>query len=168
MKTRLQSIACLSCLVLASGLFPLSAQLGDVGSGDARVSRLLEALGLKWTIDNDGDFRMHNEVGDGRSQLIWVLSNTSQLKHLEVREIWSIGYQSDQPFSADIARRLLIENTETKVGAWQMRKMGDKYAAVFSAQIAANTNAETLEAIVDAVSVTADNFEEDVLGTDDW
>lgn len=25
----------------------------------------------KWTIDNDGDFRLHNDITDERSQLIW-------------------------------------------------------------------------------------------------
>lgn len=168
MNTRSLTLVTLSGLLLAGSLLPLSAQLGDAKGGDARVRRLLDEVGLKWTLDDEGDFKLHNELTDGRSQLIWVLSNTSDLRQLEVREVWSIAFTSDEPFSAETARRLLSENTETKVGAWQMRRMGDKYAAVFSAQIAANTDGETLETVIDAVGQTADNLEKDLLGTDDW
>lgn len=146
---------------------PALSQLGDV-KGDKRVQRLLDEAGLKWKIDDDGDFRLHNEVEDGRSQLIWILSNTSDLRSLEIREIWSIAFKSKEPFSAETCRRLLTENGETKVGSWQMRKMGDEYVAVFSAQIAANTDAETLVTVIDAVSQTADNLESELTGKDDW
>lgn len=171
MNARLRTLATVTSLLLlgSAGLLPVSAQLGDAKEGDARVRRLLEELELKWTIDKDGDFRLHNQVeSDDRSQLIWVLSNTSDLRNLEVREVWSIGFKSAEPFSAEIARRLLTQNTQTKVGAWQMRKMGDDYVAVFSAQIAANTDAETLQTVIDAVATTADEMELDVVGTDDW
>lgn len=171
MTPRLRTLATVTSLLLlgSAGLvLPVSAQLGDAKEGDARVRRLLEELEMKWTIDKDGDFRLHNEVTEDRSQLIWVLSNTSDLRNLEVREVWSIGFKSAEPFSAEIARRLLTENTQTKVGAWQMRKMGEEYVAVFSAQIAANTDAETLQTIIDAVATTADEMELDVVGTDDW
>ncbi len=157
-------------LFVGLSLLPLevSALVGSKKSGDKRVREDLNELGLKFSIDDDGDFRLHNEVADDRSQLIWVISNTSKLRELEVREVWSIGYKTSTPFSAKLATRLLSENCETKVGAWQMRKMGENYVAVFSAQIAADADAETLETIIDAVAQTADNLEKDLTSGDDW
>jgi len=123
---------------------------------------------LKFTVDNEGDFRLLFDVGDDRSQLVWILSRTNRLEALEIREVWSIGYQSERPLSADIANRLLEQNAKVKLGSWQLRRMGDKYTAVFSAQIAAETDRATLLAAIRAVTTIADRMELDLTNKDGW
>lgn len=154
--------------ILFALVIPCSAQVGAKNAGDKRIKALLDEAELKFTLDDDGDFRLHNEVADGRSQLIWILSNTSDLRGLEIREVWSIGYKSGQPFNAKIANQLLEQNCQTKIGAWQMRKMGEDYVAVFSAQIAADTDVDTLTTVIDAVAQTADNMEAELTKGDEW
>lgn len=163
MKAILTTVGMIVALVL-----PGAAQVGAKKEGDARVQKLLDQAELKSTIDNDGDYRLHNDVGDGRSQLIWILSNTSELRDLEIREVWSIAHKSKTPFDADVANQLLAENCQTKIGAWQMRKMGEDFVAVFSAQIAADTDFESLVTVIDAVATTADNMEQELSTGDDW
>jgi hypothetical protein len=163
MKRILTAVIVSSLMVL-----PCMAQVGAKKQGDPRVTKLLDKAGLKSTIDSDGDFRLHNEVSDGRSQLIWILSNTSELRDLEIREVWSIAYKSPEPFTAEVANRLLEENCQTKIGAWQMRKMGDDFVAVFSAQVAADTDSDALVTVIDAVAQTADNMEQELSKGDDW
>jgi len=163
MKAILATVVVMSIVVL-----PGFAQVGAKKAGDPRVTRPLEEAGLKSSMDDDGDFRLHNEVADGRSQLVWILSNTSELRDLEIREVWSIAYKSPNPFPAEVANRLLEENCQTKIGAWQMRKMGEDFVAVFSAQIAADTESGTLVTVLDAVAQTADNMEQELSTGDDW
>lgn len=161
--------AILAASVILGGLLVLGhAQVGKKKAGDPRVSGLLDEAGLKSSVDNEGDFRLHNEVADGRSQLVWILSNTSELGNLEIREIWAIAFKSPAPFSADVANQLLEENCQTKIGAWQMRKMGDDFVAVFSAQIAADTDMGSLTTVIDAVAQTADNMEQELSEGDEW
>lgn len=156
-------IATLVCLA------PLaSAQVGAKKAGDPRVEKILKEADLKYTVDGDGDFRLSNDVGDGRTQLVWILSNTSELGTLEIRQIWSIAYRSKTPFSARVANRLLEENSKVKLGSWQVRKMGDDYVAVFSAQIAADTDRLSLLLALHAATTTADEIEKELTGKDDY
>jgi len=155
-------------LILGGLLLASHAQVGKKKAGDPRVSGLLDEAGLKASIDDEGDFRLHNEVADGRSQLVWILSKTSELRELEIREIWAIAFKSPTPFSADVANQLLEQNCQTKIGAWQMRKMGDDFVAVFSAQIAADTDVDSLTTVIDAVALTADNMEQELSEGDEW
>lgn len=157
------SIAMLACLAPFA-----DAQVGAKKVGDPRVERLLQEAEMKYSIDNDGDFKLANDVGNGRTQLVWILSNTSELGTLEIRQIWSIAYSSETPFSAKIANRLLEQNSKVKLGAWQVRKMSDNYVAVFSAQIAADTDQLSLLLALHAVTTTADEIEKELTGKDDY
>jgi len=155
---------------LVISVWPAFGQLGaakPAAVSDPRVQKVLDQAGLKSSVDGDGDYRMNNEVPDGRSQLVWILSNTSKLGSLEIREVWSIAYKSPKPFSAELANRLLNENCKTKVGSWQMQKMGEDFVAVFSAKIAAETDSASLATIIDAVAKTADKMEQEISTGDD-
>ena len=157
-------------LVLAS---PAAAQVGAKPTGDVRVKSLLTDLSLKFEVDADGDFRLLNETTEGRTQLVWVLSQTTKLGEgepgaIEIREVWSIAYRSKTPFSAKIANRLLEQNAKVKLGSFQVRKMGEEYVAVFSAQIAADTDKRTLLLAILAVQSTADQLELELTEKDDY
>lgn len=152
-------------LILGSGGF---SQVGAKKACDRRVERLLQETDLKFEIDSDGDFRLGDRLDDGRTQLIWVLSRTSELGSMEIREIWSIAHRSKLPPSETLANRLLRENAKVKIGAWQVRKMGEDYVVVFCAQIAAETDKVSLLVACHAVSVTADELEKDLSKQDAW
>ncbi|MCS7304335.1 MAG: hypothetical protein NZ602_04425 [Thermoguttaceae bacterium] len=143
-------------------------QLGAKKSPDQRVEKLLQEAELKYKIDEDGDFVLGNRIDDERTQLAFILSRTSQLGTMEIRQIWSIGYRSKEPIPPKIAARLLEQNGQVKLGAWQIRKMGDHYVAVFAAQIAADTDTKTLLLALHAVTTTADEMEKELTGKDDF
>ena len=165
MKTGLLTLG-LSAVLALQGTLAL-AQVGGKPAGDPRVERLLEAADLNYEVDADNDFRLVIEFNDGRSQLLWVLSNTTELDDLEIREVWSVAYRSETPLPTRVASRLLSQNANVKIGAWQTRKMGDEYVALFSAQIAADTDPATLLTVIQAVSATADEMEIELLGGSD-
>jgi hypothetical protein len=144
------------------------AQLGAKKSPDQRVEKLLQAAELKYKIDEDGDFVVGNRIDEQRTQLAWILSRTSPLGTMEIRQIWSIAYRSEEPISPKIAARLLEQNGQVKLGAWQVRKMGQHYVALFCAQIAADTDTKTLLLALHAVTTTADEMEKELTGKDDF
>jgi hypothetical protein len=136
-------------------------------TGDSRVQQLLDHLGFKYTIDRDGDFKIVMDTGDGRSQLGFVSSTTYKLASLEIREVWSVGYECDGPIPETVANYLLWQNHQMKLGAWKMiRYDSGRHLAAYAAQIAANTDAETLRTTILAVLVAADDVEKDLSGGD--
>jgi hypothetical protein len=143
------------------------AQLGGKKKGDPRVEKLLRELDLKYTVDKDGDFRLEVAYDDGRSQVIFVSTATSDLDDLEIREVWSAGYKSEDEFSAEVANRLLEENAKYKLGGWQRSKISTGYLAVFTAKIAADCDAATMKTAIRVAGTAADEMEKELLGNDD-
>ena len=170
MKAKL--LGAVSSILLAGGLL-VSSGYGQVGviaarRADQRVETLLEAAQLKYQIDEDGDFALAFKFEDGRTQIAWILSNTTYLGPIEIREVWSIGYRSKEPISPEIATRLLEQNGRVKLGAWHIRKMGSDYVAVFAAQVAADTDQTTLRWALHAVTTTADEMEKELTQKDEF
>ena len=160
--------------ILVSVLFLTTAGLAQLGSGkstpsgDVRVKRALDQVGLKYTVDSDGDFRLNMDVGDGRTQIIFVNTNTETYADFEIREVWSVGYQSTNLFSAKIANRLLENNELTKLGAWQMKKLNGKYTAVFCAKVSATLTGAELQNVLRAIYTNADKIELELTEKDDF
>lgn len=142
--------------------------IGEKRHPDARVEKLLIELGLKYTIDDDGDFRLGFQLEHDRSQLVWINSNTSTYRGMEVREVWAPAYRSPVEFPADVSFRLLRQNRKMKLGAWEAAKMGDDYFAVFSVKISAEPDAETLLSVIKFVVEAADEMEQELTGKDEF
>ncbi len=157
-------------LVSLSALMPLghvAAQIGAKKDHDRRIERLLDTADLKYTIDSDGDFKVGNRFDGGRTHWIFVNSNTQKYGNLDIREIWSAGFISDGELTPAIMRKLLKKNGEMKLGSWKIANMNGKEVAVFYAQIAADTDKDTLLRSLQLVSEAADEMEKELTGKDD-
>lgn len=148
---------------------PAEAPEAGARQPDERVRQALEAVGWKYDVDRDGDFRVIiSWEEDGRSQLVFVNSATNSLGGQEVREVWSEGWRrSGDTFPPAIAVRLLEANASYKLGAWELRRAGGVARAAFTARIPANLPAEQLQAVISTAAVTADEMEKELVGTDD-
>jgi len=157
-------------VVVLLGVFVTWGAVAQVGAkkkaSDPRVEKLLKSMGVTYIIDNDGDFKMTNDVGGGRTQNVFVLSATVNLSGLEIRQVASPAYQFKRPMSAELANRLLEHNATVKLGAWQTQKAGEEYVAIFAAQIAAETDSATLLTTIQAVTETADALEKELTEKD--
>jgi len=128
--------------------------------GDSRVQALLRDLELKYDIDTDGDFRVGFDLEDGRSQLAFIRSETTQFGKFDIREVFAVAHISEGPLERDLANALLIYNAHVKLGSWRVeRQSDDKCVVAFAVQIAANTDAESLYTALRLVIDTADNVE---------
>ena len=165
-----RTVCILACVLFFCG--QAQAQAGGTRkAGDARVKAILDQLGYKYELTSNGDFKLIPiKTEDGRSQLVYVNSDTQQYSSLEIREVMSPAYLSNGPLSAAVANRLLRENSEVKFGAWrvELHNNGQKYLALFAVQIAANSDAETLRLAIKSVLLIADRMEKELTGTDDY
>lgn len=145
---------------------PAAAQVGTKKGADVRAKALLDDAGLKYTVDDDGDFRLLYEFDDGRSHLVFVNSRTSTFRGMEIREVWAVACQTEK-LPENVLRRLLEQNGELKLGAWSLVATEGKEAAVFVVQLAADTDTRSMVTALQAVSTMADDMEEELTGEDD-
>lgn len=140
--------------------------LGKSTNIDGRIAPLLDDLGIDYQNDEDGDFQAVFQLSDNRSQQVVISSSTKKIAELEIRKIYSIGYKSQAPLSQKIANLLLGINHSSKLGAWQVMESDGVYYAAYNAQIAADTDAQTLLTVIKAVVESADSIEEYLTGKD--
>jgi hypothetical protein len=134
---------------------------------DARLVAAFKTAGLAYALD-DGDFRLTFTLADGRTQHVWVASKTAKISKLEFRDVWSVAYRGQGQLPANLATRLLTENVRMVMGAWQVNQSKDEYLLVFSYPIAADADAETLQEVIEAVTLSADRMEKELTGKDDF
>jgi hypothetical protein len=151
--------------LLAAAPLLLAATTAVAGTPDAIVQAQLTSRGIKFEVDDDGDFKMIFTVGDqGRTQIAYVRSVTAQYGTVKVREIWSPGYRSESDaFPAAVANALLVANHHSKLGAWEAQ---GKFA-MFVVKVPADANAEQLVDAVQAAVQSADTFEATITGAKD-
>ena len=130
---------------------------------DERVRNRLNSKNFQYEIDDENDFKIIVTLDNGRTQLLWINSNTQKFKNMEIREVWSIGYKGD--LSYNIMKTMLRDSETLKIGAWGTNKDNDR--AIFSAKIPANLDADNLIGIIFLVGESADELEREFHGNDD-
>lgn len=126
------------------------------GEPDSVIGKQLDGLDYEYEVDEDGDYKLVFEVGEGRTQLVYVRSPVETFGSHRVREIWSPGYESEtEDLPADVANRLLDDSHSSKLGAWVKQ---DRYA-VFVVKLAADAGPDRLDDAIEAAYRTADQME---------
>lgn len=130
-------------------------------TGDPRVGRLLDTLGLKYRVDAQGDYQVSFRLENDRHQTVFIRSGTTHLGPLEIREVFSVGYECEGPLPGDVANALLVHNAHVKLGAWSLLRdrAANQCFAVFTIQIAADSDPVSLQTAIAAVMETADRTE---------
>ncbi|MCF7220329.1 YbjN domain-containing protein [Marilutibacter chinensis] len=147
----------LTSALLATTLLSCAALFGSTAHAqDAAIKRQLDALGHDYEIDDDGDYKMTFEVDDGRTQLVFVISNVETYGSHRVREVWAPAYRAEESdFPALVANRLLQETMENKLGAWA--KQDDM--AVYVVKISADAPDDELNDAIEYAAQVADRME---------
>ncbi len=134
---------------------------------DERVASNLSKLNFKYDVKDDGTFLFTVPVGS-RTQMVFVHSATSQYDQMEIREVFSVIYQSNQrPTDIQLAK-LLTDNSQKKLGAWEMIIEGGQAFLVFTAKVPADQNDADLRSTIDIVATSSDAMEQLLFSTDEW
>ncbi len=137
--------------------------------GDPRVRRALEQLDCPYDVDADGDFKISVNLSEGRSQVVFINSNTESFADIEIREVYSVGYIEDGDPDERLLKMLLLHNGAVKLGAWRLSELKNgRVAMMFAVHVAATSDAKTLDSVIDLVAAKADEFEKEVFGTDKY
>ncbi len=134
---------------------------------DVRVTENLNRLNFQYDIKEDGTFEFLVPLGD-RTQMIFIHSNTSTYEPLEIRDIYSVIYQSPQAPGQLVLSQLLIDNGQKKLGAWELIFNNNTYYIVFTAKVSANMNDGELKSVIDIVATSADAMEQTLFKSDEW
>jgi len=151
----------LSRLVLAC-LLPLAVL--PAHASDASVKTRLEARGIKYEVDGDGDYKVtYNYSSENRTQLVFVSGSTESVGGFNVREVFSPAGRVDGDGIRGKAFQLLEDSRKNKIGAWEVA--GD--VLYFVIKLPDSVDASQLEAAMDIAAETADNKEIELSGAKD-
>jgi hypothetical protein len=140
---------------------------GTRTKGDDRVRKALDSEEIKYEVDKEGDFKVVFDIGEGRSQVAFVNSNTETFHGIEIREVWSVGLVGDGQLSAEVANSLLARNATYKLGGWEIVQQAGKVLAIFKVCVSASATPDELRSILQTVSLVADQIEKEYLHSDD-
>jgi len=150
-------------ITLLAGLFLLLPPL-SVHAGDAAVETRLNARGLKYEIDGDGDYKILISYKDeGRTQLVFVSGATESVKGLVVREVFSPAGRVGDDGLGSKALSLLEESRTQKIGAWEV----SDDVLYYVIKLPDSVDATQLEAAIEIAAESADNKEIELSGDKD-
>jgi hypothetical protein len=156
-------------VVCLASISPLYAQMEDAPAADGRIAEQLDQIGVKYEIDDEGDFRVVFQFDeDKRSQVVYVNSETVDFNDMEIREIWSPASRLSGELSSAVANRLLIASFDAPLGGWQVAKGEDgSHTIVFCVKLGADADSTTLDRVLTTVVAAADDMEKELTGKDE-
>ncbi len=155
--SRLLTIATVLSLSLAAALPALA--------WDASVQTRLDARGVKYEVDEDGDYKVtYNYQKEGRTQLVFVSGRTERVGGFIVREVFAPAGRVEQDgITGAKALELMRESRQNKLGSWELA--GDVLYYVI--KLPDSVDATTLESAMDIAAETADDKEIELSGDRD-
>lgn len=114
--------ASLACLLALSPLAAAAAPPAATPAGHDTLAQRLDAQGVRYERDEDGDFRVvFAWQQENRSQIAFVSGNAHALGDSAVREVFSPAAPVPAGgFSADQADMLLRESQRNILGGWEI------------------------------------------------
>jgi hypothetical protein len=158
-----------AAVVLFSMLFSSAqAQIGEPES-DSRVKNQLDALGLKYSMTDNGNYKVVFDMGEGRTQLVVIYSNTYNYNGMEVREITSTAMSTTDKkgFTQPTLFDLLERNQTYKIGAWQINGGTAPFILEFGIRMSANSSQSVFDELIRLAARMADELEQELTSGDD-
>lgn len=150
---------CLSAFILLS----TTAATTLHAEADQRIKKALDELDVKYVIDDDGDYAITIYEAEGRSQLVYVVSETDSIEGFEIRDIFSYAVRDKAP-TLEMTSDLMRTSNKSLIGAFEMTSGGN---ILYIAKIPANLPPKQLHGIIRAVAAYADDAEKEILGSDE-
>lgn len=151
---------CLSAFILLSTTAATTLR----AEADQRIKKALDELDVKYMIDDDGDYAITiTYEAEGRSQLVYVVSETDSIEGFEIRDVFSYAVRDKAP-TLEMTSGLMRTSHKSLIGAFEMTSGGN---ILYIAKIPANLPPKQLHGIIRAVAAYADDAEKEILGSDE-
>jgi hypothetical protein len=147
---------------LAASMLLLGVVLAPAAHADASVKTRLDARGIKYEVDADGDYKVtYSYKSEGRTQLVFVSGKTESVGGFKVREVFAPAAKDG--INGAKAIELMGDSRTNKLGSWELQ--GD--VLYFVIKLPDSVNATELESAMDIAAQTADNKEIELSGDED-
>jgi hypothetical protein len=147
---------------LAALVLLLGAVTSPLALADASVKTRLDARGIQYEVDADGDYKVtYSYKDEGRTQLVFVSGSTESVGGFKVREVFAPAAKDG--ISGAKAIELMGESRSNKIGSWELQ--GD--VLYFVIKLPDSVDATELESAMDIAAQTADNMEIELSGDED-
>lgn len=132
---------------------------------DPAIVEQLTELGYEYEMDEEGDFRLLFDMGEERSQFVWIRNRTYSADGVAMRDVWSYALELPGKYvSVKLASRLLLESWEGIMGGWAR----DGEYVVYMVKLPADAAAAKLDAAIGEAIRAADALEKERRFEDDF
>jgi len=154
-----------AALMLAA-LTPVFAQ--SKNKPDPRVAAVLKDLGLTYKTNSNGNYTVTYDEGDGRQQVVYIMSSIDTYMGVEIREIWSIAGSFDQEPEASQLIDLMKESAKNKIGDWALEEQDDgTYLLFYTIKSPVKIDNAAFKMMLQFTADVADAREKELFDTDD-
>ncbi len=143
---------------------------GALWAQNKKIEQLLKKAQLKkYSVTKGGHFKLVFDVGEGRSQLLFINSQTGEMGGQEIVYIYSPAYKGTASQQGSLGLDLLLTSSNRKIGAWQAAQVDDQVLLLFVAKVPLSAlTPDFLKAVCAGVAATADEVENQLTQADDF
>jgi hypothetical protein len=134
---------------------------------DVRIKAMLDRHNLPYEMVEGGDFGVTLSLGNGRTHLVYIKSETIDLNGILLREIWSPAAFSEEGFPPEVMRNALNDAGLRKATAWKFVSINGMEALVCFTKVRADMSEKELFMFCGVVMGVADSWEEVLTQADD-
>lgn len=163
--------------VMAEGRRPSGPDVGRFmnsfrlleGGATPRLQRLLEEMGLVYTLDDDGDYRLLFSTTDERTHLVWVSTYAPELTLVPSYEVWALVVVGVHELPSGLAEALLRLSGDLPSLSAQLHggEDGEPLAVALSVVVDQGVSAATLQRVLEQLAIAGDELEARFVGADE-
>jgi len=128
---------------------------------DVRIEQQLKRMNLQYEVTSAGNFKLLFELEKGRTQIVFINSETRTHEDVNVREISSPAafvLKADELTHAKMWQ-LLAANAQTVLGSWQLEPAADGWGLHYTVKVPALMPENRLMMYMILVAKAADDME---------
>ena len=150
-------------------IIALSMLTAQSATGDPRIKKSLERLGLNYQLSKSGNYNVTFKIENSeRTHMVTIKSKTETYRGIEIREIYAIAAALNDYPPEELIYLMMEQNSTLKLGAWAMEADSSGVYIYFTTKIPADVKDNDLKYYSYFVAEIADEMEEELLGTDDY
>jgi hypothetical protein len=135
---------------------------------DVRIEQQLKKMNLQYEVTSAGNFKLLFELEKGRTQIVFINSETKNHEDVQVREISSPAAFILKADELSHARmwQLLAANAEAVLGSWQLEPAADGWGLHYTVKVPALMPENRLLMYMVLVAKAADEMEKNFSAED--
>jgi hypothetical protein len=160
----MNNVKCCMVLLAVLGSGVLCAQTNK--TPDQRVAVMLETMKIPYTVTDNANFEIEYDLASGRTQYVYIMSDTQTYRGIEIREVWSNAGVLEEDPELDLLYTLMEESGSNKIGAWVLEENDGGILLFYSIKLPVSHTQEELRQSIAFAAEVADSWEADLFEDD--